>query len=594
MEIALKGIGVSPGIAIAPAVTHGVRSLDIPRFEIEDPERELARLDAAIAAVRDDLSELRLHTAKAIGERDAAIFDAHLMMLEDVTLMGEAQQRIREEEVNAEHVVHELIERYSQIMQNLDDPMFRERTRDLVDVGERILSKLLNAERPTLDHLDSPAVVIAHDLSPSDTAKMDVNFVQGMAMDLGGPTSHTAILARAIQIPAVVGLKHVGEHVLSGDTIIIDGTRGFVYIRPEPATLERYQERKVIEDTERGTLLAEQGERAGITRDGVRVPTLANIELPLEIDFSLRARAEGVGLFRTEYLFLNRRTVPTEEEQYQAYSEVVRRMAPYPVTIRTLDVGGDKIAAHLQDDGEANPQLGWRAIRFCLQQPEIFRTQLRAILRASVHGDVWLMFPLIAGLEELREAKAMLDSVKRELLDEGIPFQTNMKVGTMIEVPSAVALADLLAKECDFFSIGSNDLIQYTLAVDRANERVAYLYEPAHPAVLRMLRATMAAARNERIPCSICGEMAGSPVFTELLLGLGATALSMSSGSIPMVRAQVTSIRVRDAKRFAKRLLALPSVMEVKQALKERFEERHVLADYLSQFDRHAIEQDDE
>ena len=594
MEIALKGIGVSPGIAIGTAVTHGVRSLDIPRFEIGDPEAELARLDKAIASVKSDLTELRARTAKAIGERDAAIFDAHLMMLEDVTLMGEAQQRIREEKVNAEFVVHELVLRYSQIMQSLDDPMFRERTRDLMDVGERILSNLLNAERPTLDHLDSPSIVIAHDLSPSDTAKMDVNFVRGMAMDLGGPTSHTSILARAIQIPAVVGLKHVGEHVLSGDTIIVDGTRGFVYIRPEPSTVERYKERKIIEDNERGTLLAEQGDRASLTQDGVSVPTLANIELPLEIDFSLRARAEGVGLFRTEYLFLNRRTVPTEEEQYQAYSEVVRRMAPAPVVIRTLDIGGDKIAAHLQGDAEANPQLGWRAIRFCLQRPDIFRTQLRAILRATAHGDVWLMFPLISGLEELREAKAVLESVKSELTEEGAAFHGNLKVGTMIEVPSAVAVADLLAKECDFFSIGSNDLIQYTLAVDRANERVAYLYEPAHPAVLRMLEHTMRAAQAEGISCGICGELAGSPVFTELLVGLGADSLSMSSGSIPLVRAQIANIRLKDARRFANKLLALPSVSEVKQALKQRFEQRQVLAEYLSQFDRHAIEQDDE
>jgi len=594
LEIALKGIGVSPGIAIGAAVTHGVRSLDIPRFDIEDADNELARLDTAIAVVRHDLTELRRQTAEAIGEHDAAIFDTHLMMLEDVTLMGEAQQRIRDEKINAEYVVHGLIERYSQIMQSIEDPMFRERTRDLVDVGERILSSLLNAERPTLDHLDAPSVVIAHDLSPSDTAKMDVRFVMGMAMDLGGPTSHTAILARAIQIPAVVGLKHVGEHVLSGDTIIVDGTRGFVYIRPEPSTLKRYEERKVLEDTERGTLLAEQEDRVSVTKDGIAVPTLANIELPLEIDFSLRARAEGVGLFRTEYLFLNRRTVPTEEEQFQAYTDVVERMAPAPVTIRTLDIGGDKIASHLQDDGEANPQLGWRAIRFCLQRPDIFRVQLRAILRASAFGDVWLMFPLITGVEELRDAKAVLEDVKRELMDEGIAFRPNLKVGTMIEVPSAVAVADLLAAECDFFSIGSNDLIQYTLAVDRANERVAYLYEPAHPAILRMIRATMQAAQNAGIPCGVCGEMAGSPVFTEMLIGLGADSLSMSSGSIPLVRALVTNIRTKDAKRFAKKLLGLSSVTEVKQALKHRFEERRVLAEYLSQFDRYALEQDDE
>lgn len=592
MEIALKGIGVSPGIAIAPAVTHGVRSLDIPRFTIEDADHELSRLDAAIAGVRKDLQALRARTAEAIGEKDAAIFDAHLMMLEDVTLMGEAQQRIREELVNAEFVVHELVARYSQIMQSLDDPMFRERTRDLVDVGERILANLLNAERPTLDHLTDEAVVIAHDLSPSETAKMDLRFVKGLAMDIGGPTSHTAILARAIQIPAVVGLKHVGEHVLSGDTIIVDGTRGFVYIRPEASTLRRYEERKAIEDHERGALL--DGQEAGITGDGVAVPTLANIELPLEIDFSLRAKADGVGLFRTEYLFMNRRTVPSEEEQYQAYADVVKRMSPSPVVIRTLDIGGDKIASHLQSDTEANPQLGWRAIRFCLQRVDLFRTQIRAILRASAHGEVWLMFPLITGLEELLQAKQIVREVMREMTDEGIEFRTGTKVGAMIEVPSAVAIADLLADECDFFSIGSNDLIQYTLAVDRANERVAYLYEPAHPAVLRMLKETMRAAQAAGIPCSICGEMAGSPVFTELLVGLGADSLSMSSGSIPLVRSQVAKIRASEARKFAKRLLTIGSVVEIKRLLKERLEQRDASSDYLSRFDLQALDRDPE
>ncbi len=580
MEVTIRGIGVSPGIAIGPAVTFGVQPLDIPKYEVEDVDVELARFERAVIDVRADLERLYERTAEAVGEEHADIFKAHLMFLEDVTLREEVERRMVSEHFNAEYLVGEWIARYTKIMASVTDPRFRERTQDLVDVGNRILARLMNIRQESLDHIERPSVVVAHDLSPSDAAKLDMVNTLGLATDVSGPTSHTAILARAFEIPAVVGLKFVGSHAFPGDTIIVDGDGGNVIVRPSETTLERYREQKERAERSRAALLAAEL-RPNVTLDDHEVPTLANIELPIELSHSLKSKAQGIGLYRTEYLFLGRGTLPTEDQQYEAYREAVEAMAPAPVTLRTLDLGGDKFVSHLHVAHEINPQLGWRAIRFCLERPDIFKAQLRAMFRASVHGNVQIMFPLISGLDELIQVKSIVDEVRNDLEKRGVPFKRDIPIGSMIEVPSAVEVADILAQECDFFSIGTNDLIQYSLAVDRVNEKIAHMYEPAHPAVLSMIRRTVKAAKSARIPCSVCGEMAGDPMFSELLVGLGITSLSMSAVAIPVVRAEIACIRYTLARRFAARVLKMRSVTEIRDALHRRYSQRRAMETYM-------------
>ncbi len=582
MEIALRGIGVSPGIAIGPVLTFGVQTLDIPEHTVEDKAQELERFEQAIEGVRADLERLREATEQSLGVQHADIFRAHLMVLEDPTLREEIENKLETEGLNVEFLLNDLIARYSKTMESLDDPRFRERGQDLVDVGRRLLGKLLNTELETLEHLERPSVVVAHDLAPSDTAKVDLVNTLGIATDLSGPTSHTAILARAFEIPAVVGLKYVGAHPIPGDTVIIDGTSGRVILRPEESTLAEYIDEKRREDAQRKALLAAK-DKPSVTRDGHDVPTLANIELPVEISHSLKAKAQGIGLYRTEYLFLNRTTLPTEEEQFEAFAEVTEALKPASVTLRTLDLGGDKFLTHAHVADEINPQLGWRAIRFCLERPDIFKTHLRAMLRASVLGNVQIMFPLITGLDEFRQVKEVFGEVCRDLERRGIPFNPEVPVGTMIEVPSAVHVAGHLAKECDFFSIGTNDLIQYSLAVDRVNERIAHLYQPAHPAVLAMIDQTAQAARDARIPCGICGEMAGDPLFTELLIGLRITSLSMSAVAIPLVRAELANVRFTVARRLVNRVLSMGSTSEIRELLEKRFKTRNTIEHYLEE-----------
>jgi len=584
VEIALRGIGVSPGIGIGPALAFDVHTLDIPRYQTEDKAAELARFNKAVDAVRKDLKRLHHQTAKALGARHADIFKAHLMLLDDVTMREEIADRVIKEGYNVEFLLDDLIARYTKLLKTVPDPRFRERTTDLVDVGARILGKLMNRERASLERIETPSVVVAHDLSPSDAANIDVENALGIAIDVGGPTSHTAILARALQIPAVVGLRYVGTHVKPGDQIIVDGTKGYVFIRPDASTVQEYVVEKERVDLERIALIEIEETRGSATLDGHEVPLMANIELPVEIPASLKVNSRGVGLYRTEYLFLNRANLPSEEEQYQAYAQVAAALKPRPVTLRTLDLGGDKFVSHLQLAEEINPQLGWRAIRFCLERPDIFKAQLRAMLRSSAHGNVQIMFPLISGVDELRRVRAVFDEVCADLERRGVPFKKNIKFGSMIEVPSAVVIADMLAKECDFFSIGTNDLIQYSLAVDRVNEKIAHMYEPAHPAILRMIRYVTRAAKAANIPVSICGEMAGDPLFTELLIGLGIDSLSMSSVAIPAVHAEIVNARLSTAKRFASRVLTASTVHDVRALLEQRYKRKSALQHYLSEF----------
>lgn len=591
MEQTLRGIGVSPGIAIGPAFLFDARRMDVPRYAIDNPEAELARVDRAFQSTREDLVRLHRHTTAQLGKVHADIFNAHIMLLDDVAIREELAERINSESLNAEHILHELVQRYARVLGEAEDPRFRERTADLLDVAGHVLHHLLDAKRPNLRELAEASIIVAHDLSPSDTASMNTEKALGLAMDAGSATSHTAILARALEIPAVVGLKLATGAIESGVTMVVDGSEGQVIVDPTPETLARYQVARELVERKRQALQRFLTGSSCRTLDGVEVPLMSNIELPVEIPHTMKSGVQGIGLYRTEYLFLNRDTLPSEEEQYQSYAEVARALNPRPVTLRTIDIGGDKFVSHLQISKEENPQLGWRAVRFCLQRPDIFKTQLRAMLRASAHGNVQIMFPMISGLEELRQVKAVLWEVRDELKRQRIPMGRNIKVGSMIEVPSAVTLTDVLAKECDFFSIGTNDLIQYSLAVDRVNEKIAHLYEPAHPAIMRMIRWTANAARTENIPCSICGEMAGDPLFTEVLIGLGVTALSMSPVALPLVRAEITQSYMQEAEALARRVLRLSTAVEVRALLQERYERKAAMETYLAKFSAETREE---
>jgi len=541
LEQFLQGIGVSPGIAIAPVFKFSHDRYDVPKYTVADMDAELARLDAAIEDTRKDLATIYEQTLTGLGKAHADIFRAHLMVLEDVVLRDDVAQLLKEERCNVECILDTLAKRYVQVMETIDDQRFRERTADLLDVVDRLMRHLLVSERRTLRHIESTSVIVARDLSPSDTASMDIEKSIGLVIEVGSATSHTAILARALEIPAVVGVSGAFDAVNAGATVILDGAAGLLIVDPKPETITRYIEARERQDLRRQKLLQVSETGGARTTDGVEVDLCANIELPFEIEHSLKVRAQGIGLYRTEYLFINRDSLPNEEEQYEAYAEAIRALSPMTVTLRTIDIGGDKFIAHLQLLKEENPQLGWRAVRFCLARPDIFKTQLRAMFRASVHGSMRIMFPMISGIEELRQVKQVVEEVRQDLDREGIRYEVNIPIGSMIEVPSAVALADLLAAESDFFSLGTNDLIQYLLAVDRVNEKI-----------------------------SICGEMAGDPIYTELLLGLGITSLSMAPMSIPLIRAEISKISLEEARALAGEVLQMKTSSEIKRLLAER------------------------
>ena len=578
MEKKLLGIAVSPGVAIGPAYPFQVQAFDIPQYEISDVAAEQARLDEAFDLARESLTQLHEQTREELGDHHAAIFHSHLAILDDVAFKPEIEKRLNEEKLNAESLVNDLINAYIKMMEQIEDPLFRERTMDFVDIAKRILGNLLDDAPETLESLDQPSIIAAHDLSPSETVNMDMPNTLGIASDEGGPTSHMAILARAFEIPCVVGLQHVSNQVTHNEQMIVDGTNGFVILRPTDETLRYYEKEKSNFEADRIALADATTEGPCSTQDGTEIATYANIEFLAETQHNARKHSQGVGLYRTEFLFMNRDTLPNEEEQYNIYCTVIKAMNPLPVTMRTLDLGGDKVIPNLYHDDEMNPQLGWRSIRLCLDRPDIFKAQLRAMLRASVFGDVKIMFPMITGIDQFREAKQIVEEVKSDLSARGIDFDPDVPIGTMIEVPAAVMIADTLAQECDFFSMGTNDLIQYCLAVDRVNPRTAHLYQPTHMAVLRMIKMTIDAADKAGIPCSICGEMAGDPMLTELLLGIGVRHFSMSSVSLPIIRAEIANTSIPKAKRLAKKILNMGSVADITAFL----EDRHMARDTLN------------
>jgi phosphotransferase system enzyme I (PtsI) len=552
-EEVLRGVPASAGVCRGKALLLKDDRPVLERREISEEEigGEIERLEAALVATRHEVRELQRHLSEKLGSKDASIFEVHLLILEDPVLLNESSRRVRELRLAAGAAFQDVAREYVEMLGSVDDPYLRERAADIRDVTQRVIRRLAGQERrETLADITEPVIVISHDLTPSATAQLDRSKVLGFATDVGSSTSHTAILANSLGIPAVVGLHEISARVRTGDPVLLDGHTGAVFIRPTDQTLFEYGQlaRRRVQFEER---LKEIRDLPAVTLDGERIVVSANLELAEDSGAVAEAGAEGVGLFRTEYLFLQATQIPDEEAQYAAYRAVAERVKPHAVIIRTLDIGGDKFIPYLRMPQEVNPFLGWRAIRFCLQQRDVFRSQLRAILRASAHGSVRLMYPMISGVEELSAANEALEACKEELRKEGLPFDENLEVGAMIEIPSAVMVADHLAKKVRFFSIGTNDLIQYTLAIDRLNDRIAHLYEPTHPAVLRMIHMTIEAARRHDIWVGVCGEMAADPVLVPLLLGLGVHELSVAPASVPRVKHLIRRCRLKEAREFA-------------------------------------------
>src|SRR3954471_8018293 len=570
MEIK-KGIGVSPGVVISTAVVLDAEDLVIPKRQVEagQVQHEIERLGKAAAKAVVDLTRLRDNVTTQHGKEIGGIFNFHLGLLSDPTLQNQIVNEIKNSKSTAEYAVSVVMRHYANKFLAMTNTYLSERVKDIHDIEKSVLRNLIGQKHQDLAHLTQDVVVIAHDLLPSQTAALDRTHVKGFATDVGGRTSHTAIVARAMGIPAVVGLGNITSEVSSGDTIIIDGHHGVLIINPDAEQLVEHREtekRRVVVETQ----LAELLHMPGRTLDGHEVALMANIEVPSGIDEAVDRGAQGVGLYRTEFLYLTREDgEPSEEDHYAAYVESLRRLHGKPLVIRTLDLGADKYTQSRQASPERNPFLGDRSIRMCLHDIPMFKRQLRAIMRASTQGDVRIMFPMISTLMELRQAKMVLYDVMEDLEDEGVPFRREIPIGMMIEVPSAALMADSFAKEVNFFSIGTNDLIQYTLAVDRTNEKVAGLFCPAHPAVLKLVRDVIRIGQRHNISVSVCGEMAGEPLYTLLLLGLGLTLFSMNGPDIPEVKKIIRSTSLEHAKQVARRVMSFDSERQVMHFLRE-------------------------
>ncbi|MGI9087795.1 MAG: phosphoenolpyruvate--protein phosphotransferase [Chthoniobacterales bacterium] len=576
LETRFSGVGVSPGIARGTIHVVGEEAEDVARHRIEPGQiaGEIGRFETALILTRAQILEMQQQIAEAIGAKDAGIFDAHLLVVEDRTLIDEVLRKLETDLCNVEFIFQEVATHYAETLSKIDDPYLRERALDIQDVTRRVVRNLLGKAPKAFLGLQEPHILVAHNLTPSDTATMNRERVLGLAIDLGSRTSHTAIMARSLGIPAVVGLHDVTEKLATGQEVLIDGYNGLLILDPTPETLWHYGELK-----QRKELAAEQlvslRETRSTTSDGRHIVLSANVELPKEVEAVARNGAEGIGLYRTELLYLNRTTLPSEEEQFETYRTVAGQVAPHPLIIRTFDLGGDKIANGIDAADEQNPFMGLRAIRFCLENLLIFKAQLRAILRASAGSrNVKIMFPMISGLHELRRALAVLDECKAELAKEGLSFDDTTEVGAMIEIPSAALCAPALAREVDFFSIGTNDLIQYAIAVDRVNERIAHLYEPTHPAVIRLLKMVADAAHAHDIWVGVCGEMAGDLTTVPLLLGLGMDELSVSASLVPRVKRAVQTLAMPECEALVARALELETPAEI-LALCNEVAQRH-------------------
>jgi len=567
----IEGIPASPGIAIGPAFLYGKEDFVIYRRKIKDFDipKEIARFEEALINTRKELTELKDSLANK-GAANTKIFDAHLLLLEDRMLIEEVISRLKEEKFCVEYIFSQVLKKYINAFSQMGDNYIRERTSDISDVGRRILRNLLGHRKGQI-LLNEPTVVVAHDLSPSDTAAMSKTNLLAFITDIGGKTSHTAILAKSLEIPAVVGLGIATRIIRPNDLLIVDGYSGLVIINPDTNKLREYKQKKT-KNINKEKRLDDLKDLPAQTTDGHKVVVAANIEFPNEIDSVISHGAEGIGLFRTEFLFMNKEELATEQEQFEIYKQAAEKVAPNPVIIRTMDVGGDKFISPVDMPDEIHPFLGWRAIRFCLARPEIFKTQLRAILRASAYGNIRIMYPMISCVEEIKGANKLLDECKKELKKKRRKFNPDIKVGAMIEVPSAAIASDIMAKEVDFFSIGTNDLVQYTLAVDRANEKVAYLYEPAHPAVLRLIKMTIDNAHDNNIWVGMCGEMAGDLELVLLLLGMGLDEFSAPPLSVPKIKYIIRRTSLEYARQVVEEAMSFTSPKEIQAFLKKRVE----------------------
>lgn len=577
----LKGIGVSPGFAVGKALvfhTDDEFSVAPQSISTEDIAKEIARFEDALTCTRAEILGIRKKLSAQIGHEHSDIFNAHLLILEDRTLIEDVIALLKKDMVNAEYAFATVVKRYFQVFAEIDDEYLRERISDIKDVGRRVLQNLYGEEKRSIDTLREKVVIVAHDLSPSDTATLDRSKILAFVTEVGGPTSHTAILARSMEIPAIVGVDRVTAQVKRGDPVIVDGAHGIFILDPDESSLEECSRQEkifsdqVLELDKLKNLPAE-------TPDGHKILVGANIEFHDEIPSVISHGAEGIGLYRTEYFYLNRIDLPTEEEQFRAYKQVAERMSPQSVIIRTLDLGGDKFASSLEVPQEMNPFLGWRAIRFCLARIDIFKAQLRAIMRASAYGSLKVMYPMISNVQELMRANEILKECCDELDRERVEFDRHIQIGAMIEIPSAALMSDILARHVNFFSIGTNDLIQYTLAVDRINEKIAYLYQPTHPAILRLIHMTVENGHKAGIWVGVCGEMSMDPTVAILLLGLGIDEISTSPFVVPKVKKAIRSVSYDKAKLLAEKAMQFHTAEEVQRFLVE--EVKGILPDLL-------------
>ncbi|MGR6337271.1 phosphoenolpyruvate--protein phosphotransferase [Priestia megaterium] len=566
----IQGIAASSGIAIAKAFRLENPELTVEKKSVTEVEAEVARLEAALEKSKSELEIIREHARKELGDDKAEIFEAHLLVLSDPELINPIKDKITNENVNAEHALDEVAAMFINMFESMDNEYMKERAADIRDVTKRVLAHLLgvNVSNPSL--ISEEVVIIAEDLTPSDTAQLNRKFVKGFTTDIGGRTSHSAIMARSMEIPAVVGTKTVMEDIQNGVLVIVDGLDGEVIVDPSEETVKAY-EKKAAEYADQKAEWAKLVNEKTVSADDHHVELAANIGTPEDVKGVLENGGEGVGLYRTEFLYMGREDLPTEEEQFTSYKTVLERMEGKPVVVRTLDIGGDKELPYLNLPKEMNPFLGFRAIRLCLEMQDMFRTQLRALLRASVYGNLKIMFPMIATVDEFRQAKAILLEEKAKLQQEGVQVSEDIEVGMMVEIPSSAVIADLFAKEVDFFSIGTNDLIQYTLAADRMNERVSYLYQPYNPAILRLVNMVIKAAHKEGKWVGMCGEMAGDEIAIPILLGLGLDEFSMSATSILKARSQIRQLSKADIEPHLDTILSMSSTEEVIEFVKSTF-----------------------
>jgi len=568
---ALRGIAVSPGIIIGKArIIDRSRVKILYQYLIDEKQvhKEVERLKDALRATQEQIVTLKNRMPEQI-KQHAFILDSHVMMIQDGMLSDSTINTILQEKINAEWALKKSIQNIGLLFDQVEDEYIRERFHDVENLGEKILRNLAGKEQESLQEIDERVIIVAHDLSPVDTSEMNIAKVMGFITDVGGRTSHTAIMAQSLKIPAVVGLESVTHQVRDGTLLIVDGNRGEVIIDPDDDAIIRYQE-KQLEHQRYESSIVKIGRLPAETMDGHKITIKANIEFLEEVVAAKDYGAEGIGLYRTEFLYLRGQEFPREEELFEDYKQMAEIMAPTAVTIRTLDLGGDKFSSKLALDREMNPALGLRAIRFCLKQPEIFKTQLRAILRASAFGEIRLLIPMISGLQEILDTKEILEAVMAGLQKEGLAYDADIKTGIMIEIPSAVAVADILARHVDFFSIGTNDLIQYALAIDRVNENVAFMYEPFHPAILRMIQQVVKAAKNAGIGIALCGEMAGDPLCVFILLAFGIDELSMNAGNIPLIKKAIRSVNMEEVRADLEHIFQLDTAQRVRAFITER------------------------